>query len=195
MLLICFCFVCFDCISVSFDCIFVSSDSLAVCFDGSILCFVFVVLSVQLLLNFCSVAVDFSVQKLVIFNASLTFCIDSFAQFFVSVFAFLFFQLSFEVSHFNVAFTSCCFFLNSNCIIRDIFCIFSNVCFIGSNIFCVCIDFIAQVFVSFFHIFSYLSICNLAIKLFCLSHAICLCSYSFSKFSILIYLNQIFLIS
>ena len=77
MLLICFCFVSFDCISVSFDCVFVSSDSLAVCFDGSILCFVFAVLSVQLLLNFCSVAVDFSVQLLISIFASCCFVLDS----------------------------------------------------------------------------------------------------------------------
>ena len=77
MLLICFCFVCFDCISVSFDCVFVSNDSLAVCFDGSILCFVFAVLRVQLLLNFCSVAVDFSVQLLISIFASCCFILDS----------------------------------------------------------------------------------------------------------------------
>ena len=138
MLLICFCFVSFDCC--------------AVCFDGSILCFIFVVLSVQLLLNFCSVAVNFSVQllvciyasigfsidfvvqKLVVFNTSLTFSIDSVAQFFVIVFAFLFFQVNFVVNICNVASTCCCFFVNSNFVIRDIVCIFSNVCFIGSNI-------------------------------------------------------------
>ena len=77
VLLICFVFVCFDCISVSFDCVFVSSDSLTVCFDGSILCTVFLVLSVQLLLNFCSVAVDFSVQLVVSIFTSYCFCFIS----------------------------------------------------------------------------------------------------------------------
>ena len=113
MLLICFCFVCFDCISVSFDCVFVSSDSLAVCFDGFILCFVFVVLSVQLLLNFCSVAVDFSVQLLVSIFASCCFC-------FVSIYASLgfVFDLTFVDSDLILEFLVCMvtiFFLLSDC--------------------------------------------------------------------------------
>ena len=112
MLLICFCFVSFDCCSVSIDSIFVSFDCCAVCFDGSILCFVFVVLSVQLLLNFCSVAVDFSVQKLVVFNASLTFCIDFGVQCEFTKFTICSFFVNFVVQQFVACYTSFAFCVN-----------------------------------------------------------------------------------